>query len=317
MKEKNNISIIFMGTPDFAVPILEGLIENYQVKLVVCQPDRKKNRKGEVIIPPTKQIAITHNIEVFQPEKIRNDYQKILDTNPDIIITCAYGQIIPKQILDYPKYGCINVHGSLLPKLRGGAPIHWAIISGLKETGMTIMKMDEQMDSGDIISQEALTIGEDEILSSLYKRMSLLGKELLLKTLPDILTNNVTYQKQDESKVTYGLNIKKEEEKIDFTKTKEEIKNLVRGLCPIPGAYCYLDDKRMKIYEVEVTNTNKDIEKYQNGEIIAIEKDNITCKCKNGLLKIKDIGIEGKKRCKIQEYLNGIKKEELIGKVLK
>ena len=312
----SNIKIVFMGTPSFAVPILEGLIENYQVELVVCQPDRKKNRKGELLFPETKNLALKNNIEVFQPEKVRNDYQKILDKNPDIIITCAYGQIIPSEILNYPKYGCINIHGSLLPELRGGAPIHWAIIKGYKETGITIMKMNEKMDAGDIITQEKLSIGEDEILESLYQRMSILGKELLLKTLPKILNGSVTYQKQDESKVTFGYNITKEQEKIDFSKSKEEIKNLVRGLNPTPGAYCILDGKRMKIYNLSTMNTKQDLTKYQNGEIIEIEKDGIICKCSNGIIKITDISIEGKKRCKASEYINGINKKNIIGKVI-
>ena len=312
-----NIKIVFMGTPSFAVPILEGLIENYNVELVVCQPDRKKNRKGEILIPETKKVAINHKIEVFQPEKIRKDYQKVIEKNPDIIITCAYGQIIPKEILDYPKYGCINIHGSLLPELRGGAPIHWAIIRGLKKTGITIMKMNELMDAGDIITQEELEIGEDEILSSLYNRMSLLGKKLILETLPKILDNNIQCIKQDESKVTFGYNITKEEEKIDFSKTKEEIKNLVRGLNPIPGAHCYLEEKRMKIYEVIPIDTQKNISDIKNGTITEIEKDAIICKCNNGLIKITDIAIEGKKRCKVHDYLNGVDGKKLIGKVLK
>ena len=314
---KKEIKIVFMGTPSFAVPVLEGLIENYNVALVVCQPDRKKNRKGDIIIPETKELALKHNIEVFQPEKVRDDYQKILSVKPDIIITCAYGQIIPKEILDYPQYGCINVHGSLLPELRGGAPIHWAIIRGYKETGITIMTMSEKMDAGDIISQEKITIGSDETLESLYNRMSMLGEKLLLETLPDIIDKKATYTKQDESKVTFGYNIKKEDEIINFTKTKEEIKNLIRGLNPIPAAYCYLDEKRMKIFEVEIVSTTKDIDKYQNGEIVNIEKDGIICKCQNGFIKIKDIGLEGKKRCKVHDFLNGINGKELIGKVLK
>lgn len=314
---KKELKIVFMGTPSFAVPILEGLIENYKVELVVCQPDRKKNRKGDILIPETKELALKHHIEVFQPEHIKEDYQRILDKNPDIIITCAYGQIIPKILLDTPEYGCINVHGSLLPELRGGAPIHWAIMRGYKETGITIMTMSEKMDAGDIISQEKLLIGEDETLESLYNRMSMLGKKLLLETIPGIINHTATFTKQDESKVTYAYNVKKEDEKIEFSKTKEEIKNQVRGLNPIPAAYCYLEEKRMKIYEIEIIPTEEKIDKYQNGEIIRIEKDGIICKCPNGLIKIKDIGLEGKKRCKVHEFLNGIKEEILIGKVLK
>ena len=314
---KKELKIVFMGTPFFAVPVLEGLIENYNVALVVCQPDRKKNRKGDILIPETKELALKHHIEVFQPEHIKEDYQRILDKNPDIIITCAYGQIIPKILLDTPEYGCINVHGSLLPELRGGAPIHWAIMRGYKETGITIMTMSEKMDAGDIISQEKLLIGEDETLESLYNRMSMLGKKLLLETIPGIINHTATFTKQDESKVTYAYNVKKEDEKIEFSKTKEEIKNQVRGLNPIPAAYCYLEEKRMKIYEIEIIPTEEKIDKYQNGEIIRIEKDGIICKCQNGLIKIKDIGLEGKKRCKVHEFLNGIKEENLIGKVLK
>ena len=315
--ENNNLKIVFMGTPNFAVPILTGLIEKYKVELVVCQPDRKKNRKKEVIIPDTKRIAQEHGIEVFQPENLKSDYEKIIEKKPDMIITCAYGQIIPETLINYPKYGAINVHGSLLPKLRGGAPIHWALINGENKTGITVMKMSKKMDAGDIISQKELEIGKDEILDSLYERMSLLGRDLLLETIPKIINNEVTYTKQKEDEVTFGYNIKKEDEKIDFNKTKEEIKNLVRGLCSIPAAYCYIEEKRMKVYEVDIINKQLDYQKYQNGEIVWIEKDGLICKCSNGFIKILDIAIEGKKRCKIYDYLNGINKNELIGKVLK
>ncbi len=312
-----NIKVIFMGTPKFAVPILEGLIENYKIELVVCQPDRMKNRKGELIIPPTKELAIKNNIEVFQPISIKNDYKKITDLKPDLIITCAYGQIIPEEILTCTKYGCINVHGSLLPELRGGAPIHWALINGYKQTGITVMSMSKKMDAGDIISQASLDIDKNETLDSLYERMSKLGKNLLLKTLPSIIDGTCKYQKQDESKVTFGYNITKEEEKINFNNTVDNIHNLIRGLSSIPGAYCYLDNKRMKIYESIIIEKKLDISKYQNGEIIEIENDALIVKCNNGLLKITDIGIEGKKRCKVHEYLNGINKKSLLGKVLK
>ena len=235
---KEKIKVAFMGTPSFAVPILEGLIENYEVVLVVCQPDRKKDRKGNVIIPETKKVAINNGIEVFQPLKVKDDYQVILDKNPDLIVTCAYGQFIPNEIINYPKFGCINVHGSLLPKLRGGAPIHWAIINGDKVTGMTVMSMSAKMDAGDIISQRSLEIGDDEILDSLYERMSILGRDLLLDTVPSILDGTAKYSKQNEDEVTFGLNVRKEEEKIDFSKTCLEVKNLVRGLNSVPGAYC-------------------------------------------------------------------------------
>ena len=311
MKQK----IVFMGTPDFAVPILEGLIENYDVKLVVCQPDRKKNRKGELIIPETKKIAIENNIEVFQPEKIKEDYQRIIDLKPDLIVTCAYGQIIPKELIDCPKYGSINVHGSLLPKLRGGAPIHWAIINGETETGMTIMKMSQKMDAGDIISQRKTKIDPNENLSSLYHRMSIIGKDLLLETIPTILNKTAIYKKQKEEEATFGYNITKEQEKIDWSKSKESIHNLIRGLSPLPGAYCYLDNQRLKILKSLPEKENKNINQYQNGEIIKLEKDSITVKCQNGYIKVFEIQLEGKKQCLVKDFLNGTKK--LMGKVLK
>lgn len=313
MKE---IRVAFMGTPSFAVPILEGLIENYNVVMVVCQPDRKKNRRGELIKPETKVVAEKYNIPVFQPLKIREDYQSLLDINPDIIITCAYGQIIPEVILNYPKYGCINVHGSLLPKLRGGAPIHWAIINGEKETGITVMSMAKKMDAGDIISQRSIKIDDDMILDELYTKMSYLGRDLLIDTMPSIIDGSCTYIKQDEALVTFGYNITKEEEKIDFSKSIIEIKNKVRGLNSIPGAYCYLDDLRMKIYEVDVEKTSK----YQGkkvGEVVDVTKDSIVVLGIDGLIYIKDIAIEGKKRCVVKDYFNGIKKESLVGKVLR
>ncbi len=309
--------VVFMGTPKFAVPVLEGLINNYEVVLVVCQPDRKKNRHGEVIIPDTKRVAIDNNIEVFQPVSIRNDYKKIIDINPDIIITCAYGQIIPKEILDCPKYGCINVHGSLLPELRGGAPIHWAIIRGYKETGITIMTMSEKMDAGDIISQAKIEIGDDEILDSLYTRMSYLGRDLLLETMPSIIDGTCKYIKQDESLVTFGYNVTKEDEKINFNNKCIDICNLVRGLNSVPGAYCYLKDKRMKVYGISVISIDRDYTKYCDGEIVLVDDDGFVVKCLDGFLKITDIGIEGKKRCLVRDYFNGIKKNSLIGEVLK
>ena len=306
------IRIVFMGTPSFAVPVLKGLIDNYDVVMVVCQPDRKKNRKGVIEYPDTKVIAIENDIPVFQPLKLRDDYQKIIDMNPDIIITCAYGQIIPDVILKYPKYGCINVHGSLLPDLRGGAPIHWAIIRGYKETGITIMDMSSKMDAGDIIRQSSIKIDDDMILGDLYDKMSIMGRDLLLDSLPDIISGKCVRIKQDESKVTFGFNVRKEDMKIDFSKDAIDIKNLVRGLNPNPSAFCYLDGKRIKIYEIDI------LDKKSNGEygkIIDVDKDGIICNTGSYLIKIKDIAVEGKKRCKVYDYLNGIKKDNLIGKV--
>lgn len=309
-----DLKVIFMGTPDFAVPILEALIDKCNVVLVVSQPDRLKDRKGNTLYTPTKLVAIKNNIEVFQPNKISENYDKVINTDCDIIITCAYGQIIPDIILNKPRLGCINVHGSLLPKYRGGAPIHWAIINGEKETGMTIMYMDSKMDSGDIISQRIIKIEDNDNLDTLYYKMSLLGRDLLIDTLPSIIDGTNNRVKQDDKLVTFGLNIKKEEEKIDFNNSAKNINNLIRGLSSIPGAYCYLDDKRLKIYNAEL------FDKKSNGEvgkIIDIDKDGFIVNCKDYCIKILDIKLEGKSRCSVKEYLNGIKKNELIGKVLK
>jgi len=309
-----NLKVVFMGTPTFSVPILEKLIENTNVLLVVSQPDREKDRKGNLIPTPTKVLANTHNIEVFQPTNIKEEYQKIINTAPDIIITCAYGQIIPEILLNYPKLGCINVHGSLLPKLRGGAPIHHAIINGETKTGITIMYMDKLMDSGDIISQKEISILEEDNLDTLYEKMSHLGSELLIETLPSIINKTNERIKQDIEKVTFGYNITKEQEKIDFTKSSKDIHNLIRGLSSIPGAYCILDDKRLKVYTSKLTNTES---KNIPGTIEKIDKTGIYVNTIDNQIIFTDIKLEGKKRCLVSDFINGIKPNEYIGKVLK
>ena len=301
-----------MGTPSFAVPILEALIDNYNVIMVVCQPDKEKDRKGNIIYSPCKEIALKNNIEVYQPNKIILEYQYILDKNPDIIITAAYGQIIPLEILEYPKYGCINVHGSLLPKLRGGAPVHHAIINGDKLSGVTIMYMDKKMDAGDIISQRSIEIGENTILDDLYHKLSILGRDLLLDTLPSIFNGTNDRIKQNENKVTFGFNITKEEEKIDFNDTSNNIHNKIRGLSSIPGAYAIINNKRMKIYLSEKTNN---ISKYKPGTINDINENGIIVSTKDYDIILKDIKLEGKNRCNVKDFINGIKKEDYVGGV--
>lgn len=314
---RKDVKVVFMGTPSFAVPILDYLIKYYNVVLVVCQPDRKKDRKGRVIEPETKVLAKQYGVEVFQPTNIKVEYQVVLDYKPDIIITCAYGQIIPRELIDYPKYGCINVHGSLLPKLRGGAPIHWAIINGDKETGITIMSMSEKMDAGDIISQAKIAIDEDMILDTLYSQMSYLGRDLLAQTMPSILNGTCTYTKQNEALVTFGCNVLKQDEKIDFNKDAGAVRNLVRGLNSVPGAYCYFDDRRMKIYECVVVEDTANTEKINSGTIVKVDNESFMVKCGSGLVKVLEIALEGKKRCLVRDYFNGVKKESLVGKELK
>ena len=315
VKMNKNIKIVFMGTPLFSVPILEGLIENYNVVGVVTQPDKPVGRGGKISISPIKELALKHNIKILQPIKIKEEYQEILNLKPDIIITAAYGQIIPKILLETPKYGCINVHASLLPKLRGGAPIHHAIIDGYDKTGITIMYMDESMDTGDIISKKEVIIENTDTMTTLHDKLKIIGKNLLLKTLPDIINNKNDRIKQNNNEATYAYNIKKEEEKIDFNKSKLDIYNQIRGLNSFPGAYAILDDKRIKIWNSYISD--KEYNNLTNGEISNIYKDGIGIKVSDGEIVLTDIQIEGKKRMLAQDYLNGIDKNSLKGKILK
>lgn len=305
-----DVKVVFMGTPSFAVPILEALIRECDVVMVVCQPDREKDRRGNVIYPPCKTLALENNIEVFQPYNIREEYREVLDKNPDIIVTAAYGQIIPGVILDYPKYGCINVHGSLLPKLRGGAPIHRAIINGDKVAGVTIMYMDKKMDAGDIISQRSIEVKDDTILDSLYNQISLLGRDLLMDTLPSIISGTNDRIKQNEDEVTFGFNITKEEEKIDFNNSAKDIHNRIRGLSSVPGSYAIINGKRMKFYLSEKTDI---LSKNEPGVIEDINSEAILVNTKDYLIKLKDVKLEGKKRCMVKEFVNGIKKDDYVG----
>lgn len=310
MKDKK---VIFMGTPDFAVPVLKNLIENTNVILVVTQPDKKVGRHQILEPTPIKKVALENNIEVFQPTKIKEEYDKIIEKNPDIIITCAYGQIIPKVLLDYPKYKCINVHASLLPKLRGGAPLHKSIIYGYTETGVTIMYMAEGMDSGDIIAQEKVKIEDTDNVGTIHDKLSVLGANLLLKTLPSIFDGTNKRIPQDESKVTYAYNVTREEEHIDFNKTNKEVCNQIRGLYPYPIAFTTLNDEIIKITESKLSE--KDNGKI--GEIIEVSKDGITVKCAKGSILITRLKPSGKKEMSVKDFINGRNKEELIGKCFK
>lgn len=307
-----NIKIVFMGTPDFSVPVLEGLLDMYEVVGVVCQPDRKVGRKQEVLFPPVKQVALRHHLLVLQPEKIKVEYDNILKLDPDLIITCAYGQILPKEILDYPRLGCINVHASLLPKLRGGAPIHKAITEGYDKTGITIMYMDQKMDSGDIIRQRETMILDTDNLESLHDRLSLLGKELLLDTLPDIIKGTNERILQNEDEVTYAYNIKREEEYLDFSKTSRELFNQIRGYSPSPGSCAILDNEEMKVYASRI---HPGVTGKIPGEILHIYKDGIGVATKDSELVLLDIKPFGKRRMLVSSFINGINKEEYIGKV--
>lgn len=308
--------IVFMGTPDFAVNVLQGLIDNYKNEIVgvVSQPDKKVGRHQILTNTPVKSLALKNNIKVVQPEKIRKEYDIVLDLKPDIIITCAYGQIIPKEILDYPKFGCINVHASLLPKLRGGAPIHKAIIDGYDKTGVTIMYMDVGMDTGDMISKIEVPILDSDNLESLHDKLSIAGTDLLLATLPSIFDGTNKREVQNESEVTYAYNIKRDEEHIDFSKTNREVFNLIRGLSPIPCSNAILDEKEMKIYDAKMID-----KKYNGecGEIVDITKEGIIVVCGSGSVVLTTVKPFGKKKMDAYSYVNGIGKDNLIGKVFK
>ena len=305
--------VVFMGTPTFSVPILEALIKNYKVKAVVTQPDKQVGRSGKIAKPPVKIKAEENNILVIQLDRIKEEYQEIIDLNPDLIVTCAYGQILPKELLDYPKYGCINVHASLLPNLRGGAPIHRSIINGYSKTGITIMYMAEGMDDGDIITQREVEITYDDTASTLHDKLSIVGSELLIETLPSILNGTNERIKQDSSKVTFAPVITKEDEKIDFNKTSKEVYNQIRGLNSFPGAYFMLGGKRFKVWESIIGN--EVFHQHINGEIVKLYKEGIGIKTHNGVIILTVIQPEGKSKMKASDYLNG-QKENIVGKIV-
>lgn len=301
-----------MGTPDFAVPILETLIQNTNVVLVVSQPDKKVGRKQILTKTPIHEVADKYGISVFQPEKIKNDYERILEVKPDIIITCAYGQIIPKVLLDLPRLGCINVHASLLPKLRGGAPLHHAIIDGLDKTGVTIMYMDEAMDTGDIISTISYDIKSSDTTEDIHDTLRELGAKLLIDTLPSIVTGTNRRIKQNETEATYGYNITREEEHIDFNKRGIEIDRLVRGLYSWPLANTIIGDTEYKIVAGYFIKG-----KGNPGMISDISKKVLGIGCLDGTYYVTKIKPAGKKIMDIKDFLNGIDIEEFKSRSIK
>lgn len=311
---KNDTRIIFMGTNDFSAAILQSLIDNdYNVVAVISQPDKEVGRKRILQTTETKVLATKYNIPVFQPIKIRKDYAFVKELNPSLIITCAYGQIVPQGLLDIPPLGCINVHASLLPLLRGGAPIHHALIDGYDKTGVTIMQMIDKMDAGVMYAKKEITISDDDDLGTLWERLKVIGSELLISVLDEYIAGNLKGEEQDESKVTYAFNIKREEEKIDFNQDARNVFNQIRGLSPFIGAYTTLDGVSVKIYKSEVVPYNGNEE---NGTIVKIDKG-IVVKCLNNAIKIKELQFSGKKKMDVNSYLNGVKKDQLLNKVFK
>lgn len=300
------MKIIFMGTPDFSVPILQQLVaDQYDVIAVVTQPDRPKGRKKILTPPPVKVEAQKHGIPVYQPEKLKQEYEEIIQLNPDLIVTAAYGQMLPTEILDAPRYGCINVHASLLPEYRGGAPIHQAIIDGKKVTGITIMYMVEKMDAGDILTQVEVPIEEHDHVGSMHDKLSKAGAKLLSETIPLIVSGNIKPVKQAEDKVTYAPNITREQERIDWAKDGEAIYNQIRGLHPWPVAYTYYDNKTLKVWWGEKVSL---AETKEPGTIVDIVDDGFIVATGNKTgIKVVDCQPSGKKRMTAQQFLQGNK----------
>ena len=299
-------SIVFMGTPDFSAPILRMLHdEGYDIKAVVTQPDRPVGRKRVLTPTPVKVTAVELGLPVIQPEKLRDseELQQILDLQPDLVVTAAFGQILPKSLLEAPSLGCINVHASLLPKYRGGAPIHQAIIDGEKETGVTIMYMVEKLDAGDIISQKAIPIEEDDHTGGFFDKLSIVGSNLLKDTLPSIINGSNTRTVQDEAQVTFARNISREQERIDWTKDATTLYNQVRGLHPWPVAYTTFEEGNYKIWWAQVGKTKHDT---TPGTVVAIAKDHFEVAAGDGTtLALYDVQPAGKKRMTAEEYLRG------------
>lgn len=297
--------VIFMGTPDFAVETLEEIIKaGHEVVLVVSQPDKAVGRSKALKYTPVKACAIAHGIEVYQPEKLREasciEYLK--GYNPDIIIVEAFGQIIPRAILDMPRYGCVNVHASLLPKYRGASPIQWTIINGDAVTGVTTQRMDVGVDTGDMILKEEVIIREDETGGSLFERLSKVGAGLCVKTMAAIENGTAVYTPQDSAKATHTSKIHKELGSIDWTKDARSIECLIRGLDPWPSAYTRLGDKTLKIWKAKVILGEK---LAAPGCIVKVAKDKIWVQTGDGILELLEVQLEGKKRMPVEAFLNG------------
>lgn len=306
---------VFMGTPDFAVTVLEGILKTeHEVGLVVTQPDKAKNRGKKVQFTPVKELAVQHEITVLQPERVRGNEEflrQLKEYAPDIIVVVAYGQILPKEILELPKYGCVNVHASLLPHLRGAAPIQRSIIEGDEETGVTIMQMAEGLDTGDMLLKDSLKIGSMNY-SELHDALADMGAELIVKVLDMAQKGELKPEPQDDSLASYAKMIFKQDGKIDFTKEPSEVERLIRGFDPWPGAFCDCGDIVMKLWKAEPCSedTGKPA-----GTVVSVSEAGIRIACGSGSLLVSEIQVPGKKRVKVSEYLKGNRIEE--GTVLK
>lgn len=297
--------VIFMGTPDFAVATLEEIIKaGHEVVLVVSQPDKAVGRSKALKYTPVKECAIGHGIEVYQPQKVREEacIAHLREYQPDIIIVEAFGQIIPKEILNMPRYGCVNVHASLLPKYRGAAPIQWAVINGDSVTGVTTMRMEEGLDTGDMIMKQEVILREDETGGSLFDVLSEVGAKLCVKTMEAIEAGTAIYTPQNDKEATHTKKIYKELGSIDWSRDAKTIECLIRGLDPWPSAYTRLEDKTLKIWKARVISEDSRMEP---GCIVKVEKSGITVQTGSGMLLLTEVQMEGKKRMSVEAFLNG------------
>lgn len=322
------MKVVYMGTPDFAVNTLEAIVKaGHEVALVVTQPDKAKGRGKKVMYPPVKEKAMEYNLVVAQPVKVReeNFIEELEKIAPDVIVVVAFGQLLPERILNIPKYGCINVHASLLPAYRGAAPIQWAVIDGLKETGVTTMYMEKGLDTGDIICQSRVSLDMEETGGSLFDKLAVEGAELLLTTLKQLEEGTASRTKQDDSKSSYAKMLTKEMGRLDFTKDAAALECLIRGLNPWPSAFTSINGKSLKIYKAEVLDEEKvctilkqeeaelidgrAIDDSDNlnlpGTVIAADKKSFTVRCKYGALRIMNLQLEGKKRMDTSAFLLG------------
>lgn len=313
-KEEKMTKLIFMGTPDFAATVLEGLLDdaNYDVLAVVTQPDRAVGRKKEIKMTPVKEVALAHNLPVYQPEKMSgsDEMAELMTLGADGIVTAAFGQFLPTKLLDSVDFA-VNVHASLLPKYRGGAPIHYAIINGDKEAGVTIMEMVKKMDAGDMIAKASTPITDEDNVGTMFEKLAVIGRDLLLKTLPDYIAGNIKPELQDESKATFSPNITSEEERIDWNKSAREVFNHIRGLYPWPVAHTLLDGKRFKIYEASLAEGQG-----QPGQIIEKGKKTLVVATGDGAISLKTVQPAGKPRMSVVDFLNGVGRKLEVGDLI-
>lgn len=301
------MKVIFMGTPDFSVGALEALVAaGHEVVLAVTQPDKAKGRSGQMQYPPVKECALKHGIPVFQPVKVKTpeSVEELRKYEADIFVVAAFGQILSKEILTMPRFGCVNIHASLLPKYRGASPINWCIINGEQETGVTIMQMDEGVDTGDILTAVTVPVAEDETAESLFEKLSEAGAKLIVDTLPKLERGEITPVRQNDAESSHTKMMGKSLGRIDWNKSAVEIERLVRGLNSWPSAYTYINGKSVKLWRCAVADNDFDGRK-QAGEIVNVTKETIEVACGKGILRICELQLEGKKRMDAKTFLLG------------